>query len=114
MNKKFNKLLSFMKPYKKKYSVAFFFSIICNISRAMPPFLIGLAISELARNIATRVNTNVGGINFDYIGKIVLLIIIVGITDAIGDYVSNYLLSDAVQNTTYEYDIKIDFKQWNL
>lgn len=102
MNKKFDKLLSFMKPYKKKYSVAFFFSIICNISRAMPPFLIGLAISELARNIATRVNTNVGGINFDYIGKIVLLIVIVGITDAIGDYVSNYLLSDAVQNTTLD------------
>ena len=102
MSKKSKKLLSFMKPYKKNYFVAFFFSVICNISRAMPPFLIGLAISELARNIAQRVNTNVGGINFDYIGKIVLLIVIVGITDAIGDYVSNYLLSEAVQNTTLD------------
>lgn len=102
MNRKYKELLSFMKPYKFKYFIAIFSSMVCNICRAIPPFLIGLTISELARNIAQRVNTNTGGINFDYIYKIILLIVIVGIIDSIADFIANYILSQAVQDTTLD------------
>lgn len=101
-SKPFKGLLEFMGNYKKKFLTSIFFSFIYTLARASQPFIIGLAISELARNIREWTATGVGGINFDYIGKIALLLIITGAIDALGEYISNYLLAEAVQDTTLD------------
>ena len=85
-----------MKPYKFKFYLSIFFSSIYTLARASQPLFIGMAISELARNVKE------GEINFNYMGTIVVVLIITGLIDALGDYLSNYLLSEAVQDTTLD------------
>lgn len=102
MKKSLKNLLPFMKPYRKKFFISIFFSIIYNLALSSQALFIGMAISELARNVKLRVETGSGGINFKYIGMIVLILSITGLVDAIGDYFSNYLLSEAVQDTTLD------------
>lgn len=97
MRKSLSRLFEFAKPYIRKFFASIFFSILYTLARASQPFIIGLAISELARNIRAGV-----GVNFDYILKIVILLVVTSLIDAIGDYVSNYLLSEAVQDTTLD------------
>lgn len=97
MKKPIKKLYSFMKPYKKKYFSSIFFSVIYTLSRASQPLFIGMAISELARNIKNNQE-----INFEYIAFTVIVLAITGFIDTIGDYLSNYLLSEAVQDTTLD------------
>ncbi len=96
MKKSLKKLFSFMKPYKFKFYLSIFFSSIYTLARASQPLFIGMAISELARNVKE------GEINFNYMGTIVVVLIITGLIDALGDYLSNYLLSEAVQDTTLD------------
>lgn len=100
MKDSLKKLMAFAKPYKVKYYASIFFSIIYVLARTSQPLFIGMIISELSRNMLAKMQTGVGGVNFDYISKMVMILVITGIFDALGDYISNYLLSEAVQDTT--------------
>lgn len=102
MNKPLKRLFDFTKPYRRKFIASIFFSIIYTLARASQPFIIGMAISELARNMAAFAKTGIGGVNFQYIDKIIILLLITNGIDALGDYLSNYLLSEAVQETTLD------------
>lgn len=93
------RLFSFIKPYRGR----FFFSMLCTViytfARATHPFLIGLILSELARNFKDRIGTGIGWVNMDYVGGILILLIIAGSVDAVGDYLANRSLANVVQNT---------------
>lgn len=97
----FSRLIDFMKPYGKKFITSISFSIIYTLARASQPFIIGLVISELAKNVRDLI-AGTGGINFDYILKMVLLLVITSAIDVVGEYTSNFLLAKAVQDTTLD------------
>ena len=97
------RLFSYVAPYKIKAILAILCTIFYTLSRASQPFLIGLAISELSKNMMAGT-----GINFVYIGTIGLCLLCSGIFDALGDYTSNYLLAGVIQKAMY--DIRMDIK----
>ena len=99
-NKPFKGLLKFMGEYRAKFLISIFFSLVYTFARASQPFIIGLTISELSRNVMKAVSTGVLEVNFQYIGKMAVLLIVTGLIDTIGEYISNYLLAQAVQDTT--------------
>ncbi len=96
------RLYDFTRPYKKKYALALVFSIVYTLARASQPLIIGMAISELARNVADWKLSGFSGVNFIYMRKVMVWLLITSGVDAMGDYISNYLLSDAVQDTTLD------------
>ena len=102
MKKSLNRLIDFAKPYRGKFFLSIFFTIIYTLARASQPLIIGLGISELARNIRDWTINGTGGVNFEYIGRIIILLVITGGIDAIGEYISNFILADAVQKTTLD------------
>ncbi len=102
MKKSLDRLISFTKPYRGKFFLSIFFTIIYTLARASQPLIIGMGISELARNIRDWTINGSGGINFQYIGKIIILLVITGGIDALGEYISNFILADAVQKTTLD------------
>ncbi|WP_100065043.1 ABC transporter ATP-binding protein [Miniphocaeibacter massiliensis] len=101
----FKRLFSYIKPYKFRFSISMFFSILYTFTRSSQPFLIGLAISQVAKDIG-----NDNPINLNYIFFIVVLLAITSILDTIGDYFSNYILSDVVQKSMRDIRNEINIK----
>ncbi|MDL2310717.1 ABC transporter ATP-binding protein/permease [Peptostreptococcaceae bacterium OttesenSCG-928-C18] len=101
----FKRLFSYIKPYKFKFSISMLFSIIYTFTRTSQPFLIGLAISQVAKDVS-----NGNKINLNYISIIVLLLIITSTLDTLGDYLSNYLLADVVQKSMKDIRNDINYK----
>ncbi len=88
------RLFFYTKPYRLRFNLSLFFTALFTFARASQPFIIGLAISQLARDVKAGT-----GINFKYIGGIVAALIITSIVDAICEYFSDYLLADVVQSS---------------
>ncbi len=98
----FKGLLKFMSNYKGKYIISMLFSVVYTLARASQPFIIGLAISEIARNVKDMIATGGGSINFEYIIFVSILLLITTAIDSLGEYFANYLLAGAVQSTTLD------------
>lgn len=88
------RIFSYIKPYKIKFSFSMFFSILYTLARTSQPFIIGLAISQIADDVNSGRD-----IDFKYIIVIIIALTATSIIDAIGDYLSNYLLADVVQKS---------------
>lgn len=102
------RIFSYIKPYKIKFSISIFFSIIYTLARTSQPFIIGLAISQIAKDLGSG-----NQINFKYILAIIIALVTTSLLDALGDYLSNYLLADVVQKSMR--DIRRDInKKINL
>lgn len=102
MKNSLKKLFSFMKKYKFKFFASILSSVVYTLALSSQPFFIGKAVTELTKNVVESAKTGVLVINLEYIGKIILALIITGIFATIGDYLANYLLSEAVQDTTLD------------
>lgn len=88
------RLFVYLRPYRFKFASSIFFNILYTFTRTSQPFIIGLAISQLAKDV-----TSGNEINFKYIFYIIIALTVTSALDAIGDYLSNYLLSDVVQSS---------------
>lgn len=103
--KTLKRLFAYVRPYRIRFFTSLFFSVVYTLSRASQPFLIGLAISSLSKDVIAGV-----GINFDYIMFIAIMLAVTGILDAIGEYTSNYLLADVVQKSMRDIRKQINHK----
>lgn len=69
-------------------------------SMAMNPYIIGLAVTELTKNVMAMAKGVAGaGINFPYIKKVIILMLIFGAIVEVAAFFSNYLMTGVVQRT---------------
>lgn len=96
------RLYSFIRPYQMKFFVAIGSTLIYTFARASQPFIIGMVLNELARNVMDWGKTGVLQVNFPYVAWVAVLLCITALIDATGDYTANYLLTEVVQNATLD------------
>lgn len=91
--KNLKRLFAYLRPYRWKFVFSNLCIIIYTLSRATQPFLIGLSISSISKDIfAGR------PIQLNYVARYSLLLIITGLLDAGGEYIANHCLTDVIQN----------------
>ncbi|MER0123936.1 ABC transporter ATP-binding protein [Streptococcus sp. ZJ93] len=96
----FTRLWSYLKEYKLALFVAVFLKILSVVMSVLEPFVLGLAITELTKNLMDMAKGVAGaGINVTYIFWILLLYFIRALFYEIGAYYSNYFMTNAVQQT---------------
>ncbi|MEG0283862.1 MAG: ABC transporter ATP-binding protein [Erysipelotrichales bacterium] len=95
--KSLKRLFTFVMPYRLRFSLSMFFSMLYTLSRASQPFIIGLALSSLNMTFSAGV-----GVDFEYMKFIIILLITTSLFDAIGEYLANYLLADVVQSSMFD------------
>ncbi|MGT2799113.1 ABC transporter ATP-binding protein [Streptococcus marmotae] len=96
----FARLWSYLKEYKLALFVAIFLKILSVVMSVLEPFVLGLAITELTKNLLDMAKGVAGaGINVTYIFWILVLYFIRALFYEIGAYYSNYFMTNAVQQT---------------
>ena len=96
----FIRLWSYLKVYKASVILAIFLKVVSIVMSVLEPFVLGLAITELTRNVLDIAKGVEGAsINTTYVFGVMALYLLRGLFYEIGSYYSNYFMTNAVQNT---------------
>ena len=99
----FKRLWGYMSPYKVRFILAMLATVVAMVANAIEPFIFGLAITELSNNVVEIIQGVPGaGVNFEYIGQVLILYFFRGLSYILGTYFSNVLMADVVQSSIYD------------
>ena len=97
------RLWSYLKAYRFSVFFAVFLKILSVVMSVLEPFVLGLAITELTKNLLDMANGLAGaGINTGYIGTVLIIYLFRGLLYELGSYYSNYFMTNAVQSMTQD------------
>ena len=97
------RLWSYLKAYRFSVFFAVFLKVLSVVMSVLEPFVLGLAITELTKNILDMTNGLAGaGINTGYIGTVLIIYLFRGLLYELGSYYSNYFMTNAVQSMTQD------------
>ena len=97
------RLWSYLKAYRFSVFFAVFLKILSVVMSVLEPFVLGLAITELTKNLLDLANGLAGArINTGYIGTVLIIYLFRGLLYELGSYYSNYFMTNAVQSMTQD------------
>lgn len=107
----FMRLWSYLKVYKLSVILAIFLKVVSIVMSVLEPFVLGLAITELTRNVLNIAKGVEGAsINTTYVFGVMALYLLRGLFYEIGAYYSNYFMTNAVQNTVRDMRNELSYK----
>jgi ATP-binding cassette subfamily B protein len=96
-------LLSYMKPYRLTMIAVFVFAIASTIFAIVGPKILGKATTKLFEGIVGKVTHTGVGIDFGYIGNIILLLFGLYIISAVCSYIQGWLMTGVAMKVTYRF-----------
>jgi len=97
------RLWSYLKAYRFSVFFAVFLKVLSVVMSVLEPFVLGLAITELTKNLLDMANGLTGAsINTAYIGTVLIIYLFRGLLYELGSYYSNYFMTNAVQSMTQD------------
>ena len=97
------RLWSYLKAYRFSVFFAVFLKVLSVVMSVLEPFVLGLAITELTKNLLDMAKGLSGAsINTAYIGTVLIIYLFRGLLYELGSYYSNYFMTNAVQSMTQE------------
>ncbi|WP_173257662.1 ABC transporter ATP-binding protein [Streptococcus sp. 5905] len=97
------RLWSYLKAYRFSVFFAVFLKVLSVIMSVLEPFVLGLAITELTKNLLDMAKGLSGAsINTGYIGTVLIIYLFRGLLYELGSYYSNYFMTNAVQSMTQD------------
>ncbi len=97
------RLWSYLKAYRFSVFFAVFLKVLSVVMSVLEPFVLGLAITELTKNLLDMAKGLSGvSINTAYIGTVLIIYLFRGLLYELGSYYSNYFMTNAVQSMTQD------------
>lgn len=103
------KLIAYMKPYWVSFIVMIALGICGTIFSIIGPKILGQATTTLVEGLIQKL-TNQGSIDFEKIGHILLIVLILYIFSAIFTYIQGWFISSITQKMTYQLRKELDTK----
>lgn len=99
----FLRLWGYLQTYRLPLYLAIFLKIVSVVMSVLEPFVLGLAITELTKNLLDMARGVAGAqINVSYVAWIMALYLLRGLFYELGAYYSNYFMTNAVQRTVQD------------
>jgi len=95
------KLLSYLGKYKITISIVFVFAIVSTVFSVIGPKILGQATDVLFDGIMNKISGKGGGIDFDKIGRIMLLLVGLYLISAVFSYIQGYIMSGVAMKVSY-------------
>lgn len=113
--KNFKKLLEFLAPYKGKLITAIICLFVAAVLTAAAPMIEGMVTTQLSNDVLA-ISKGIEGahIQFDAIIKIMTILLIIYIVNALSRLAMQYLISDAIQATIYDIRNAVKVKMTRL
>ncbi|MBO6047990.1 MAG: ABC transporter ATP-binding protein, partial [Erysipelotrichaceae bacterium] len=107
------KLFNYLKPYHLQLLLVIFFAIGATIFHIIGPKILALATDKLAEGVAAKL-AKTGGIDFAYIGRIIMILIGVYCSSAVFNYLQHFITSGISQKVAYSLRQAISVKMNSL
>lgn len=95
-------LAAYLKPYRVTMAVVLFFALLSTTFTIIGPKLLGMATTKLAEGLFAYYAQLGLAVDFTYIGRIVLTLIIMYVAASACSYVQGYLMSGVSVDVTYK------------
>ncbi|MGY3777371.1 ABC transporter ATP-binding protein [Isobaculum melis] len=97
------RLARFVKPYQAGFILSMVLTFISVLANALSPFIMGFAITRITENSIDIMKKVPGAkMDFPYIGKIIVITLIVAAVYQLTQYLSMYVMTEVVQNTMFD------------
>ena len=106
----FNKLLKEMKPFRVGVAAVILFAIVSTVFSIAGPKILGKATTEIFRGLVAKVSGSGLGIDFDYIGKILITILGLYLVSSIFQFMQSYIMSGISQKLCYNLRNEMEHK----
>lgn len=103
------RLFGYFKVRSKLLFLIVLFAILGQLFNILGPKIMSIAVNEIFDG-SVRIVNGVGGINFGFVGKIILILILVYFTGCLFTYLQNYIMANVGQNTMYDIRKDINLK----
>lgn len=97
----FKKLFQYLRPYYLKLVIVVIFAAGSTVFTIIGPKILAKATDKLSEGIIAKVQ-NTGGIDFDYIGMICLILVGLYLVSALFSYIQSYTTSSISQKVSYD------------
>lgn len=94
------KLLAYLKPYHLKICFVMVFAICSTIFNILGPKMLAKATDKLSEGIMAKV-ANTGGIDFNYIVKILLALVVLYAASSLFSYIMGWIISGVSQDAAF-------------
>ena len=94
------KLLAYLKPYHFKICMVMVFAVCSTIFNILGPKVLAKATDKLSEGIMAKV-ANTGGIDFNYIVKILLILIVLYAASSLFSYIMSWIISGVSQDAAF-------------
>lgn len=95
------KLLSYLSPFRWQLSFVAFLAVGSTLFTIVGPKILAMITDELAAGITRLMRGESNGINFDFIAKIVLTLIIIYLIGALFSYVQGHVMANVATKISY-------------
>lgn len=96
------KLLRFLAPFKWALIVVIIFAAISTVFNIVGPKVLALATDELVSGIMQTITGGQGGIDFTYIGQVILILVGLYVISSVFSYIQGYILSGVSSKISYQ------------
>lgn len=97
----FKKLALYLKPFRIHLLVIVLFAAASTVFSIIGPKILAKATDELAAGMMRAISGAGGGIDFDYIGKIILLLVGLYLLSALFSYIQGYIMAGVSSKVSY-------------
>lgn len=101
-NATMKKLINYLSAYKVAIIIVFIFAAASAALNIAGPKILGKAITKLFEGVMAKIS-GTGNIDFDYIGKIILLLIAVYAASALLAYIQGWVMTGVSMKVTYRF-----------
>ncbi|MGG7059733.1 ABC transporter ATP-binding protein [Clostridium nigeriense] len=105
------KLLNYLKPYRLSIIIVLIFAIGSAAFSIIGPKILGKATTKLFEGLVSKVSGTAGaGIDFEYIGRIIIILAVLYLISALFSFIQGYIMSGIAQKVSYNLRKEISIK----
>jgi len=98
-----SKLIQYLGAYKMAIGVVILFAIASTVFTIVGPKVLGLATTRLFEGVIGQLTGSGTGIDFDYIGTILVIMVVLYLISALFSYIQGWIMSGISMKVTYRF-----------
>lgn len=96
------KLIKYMDRYKLSIIIVFIFAAASSVFSIIGPKILGKATTKLFEGIVSKISGSGKGVDFDYIGKIMIFLIALYLISSIFSYIQGWIMTNVAMKVSYK------------
>jgi len=104
------KLMEYLSVYKISLIIVFLFAAASAVFSIIGPRILGKATTKLFEGIMSKISGTGNGIDFDYIGRILLILVGLYLLSSLFSYIQGWVISGVSMKVSYDFRKKISQK----